>query len=187
MYCSNRFPVANIGDGVSVNVKAAQVLQELFGFIPSDFLCSAHAVSGSIKCLMMSKTMNVPVITTLYKCLRILIKHFESSVKNKEAIDQCMEILKMTTLHLLSWWQTCMVHFLKTCHVYDEMLAAVMYTKDICVDEWDLLYHVVNVYVLKIMSDLQPKFEGTFFCQADKTDLHVSRVFDMSHSFASSL
>ena len=83
-----------------MNVKAAQVLQDPFGFIPPDFLWSAHAVSGSIKCLVMSKTMNVPVVTTLYKCQRIIIKHFESSLKNKEPIHQCMEILKMTTLHV---------------------------------------------------------------------------------------
>ena len=43
------------------------------------------------------------------------------------------------------------------------------------------------MFTLKIKSDLQLMFEGTFFCQADKTDLLVCRVFDMSDSFASSL
>ena len=93
------------------------------------------------------------------------------------------------TLHLLSWCQTCMAHFLKSCHVFDGMLTAVyvMYTEVICVDEQDLLFSVMNVYILKIISDLQPKFEGTFLCQADKMDLLVTRVFDMSNSFASPL
>ena len=35
----------------------------------------------------MSKTMNVPEVTTLYECLRMVIKHSESSVKNKETFD----------------------------------------------------------------------------------------------------
>ena len=37
------------------------------------------------------------------------------------------------------------------------------------------------------MSDLQPKFDRTILCQADKTGLFVSRVFGMSDYFASSL
>ena len=35
-----------------------------------------HAILGSVKCLVMSKTMNVPKVTTLYECLREVIKHF---------------------------------------------------------------------------------------------------------------
>ena len=66
--------------------------------------------------------------------------------------------------------------------VYD-----VMFSKGIHGDERDLLFSVMNVYALKIMSDLQSKFDGTFLHQADKTDLLVSRVFDMSDSFTSSL
>ena len=100
----------------------------------------------------MSKTTNVPEITTLYECLRMVIKYSESSVKNKETFDQYMEIHKMT-LYLLSWCQTCMAHFLKSCLVFDGMLAAVydvMYTEVICVDEQDLLFSVMNVYILKI-------------------------------------
>ena len=46
---SNRFPVINIGDGVSVNFKAARVLRDLFGFMPPGFWYSAHAASGTIK------------------------------------------------------------------------------------------------------------------------------------------
>ena len=83
-----------------------------------------------------------------------------------------------------------MAHFLKSCHVFDAMLTAVydiMYIKGIRVDEWDLLFSVMNVYILKIMSDLQPKFEWKILRKADKMDLLVSRVFDISDSFASSL
>ena len=83
------------------------------------------------------------------------IKPFESSVKNKETLDQYMEILEMTRLHILSWCQTCMAHFLKSCRVFDGMLAAVydvMCTKGIRVDEQDRLLSFINVYVFKIYS-----------------------------------
>ena len=48
-----------------------------------------------------------------------------------------------------------MAHFLKSCRVFDGMLTVVddvMYTKDIRVDERDLLLSFINVYVLKIYS-----------------------------------
>ena len=54
--------------------------------------------------------------------------------------------------------------FLEILPVFD--IYDVMYTKGIHVDEWDFLFSVMNVYILKTMSDLQSKFEGTFLCQA---------------------
>ena len=79
-----------------------------------------------------------------------------------------------------------MAQFLKSYHAFDGILTAVydvMYTKGIPVDEQDLLFSVTNVYVLKIMSDLKPKFEETFLRQAEKTDLVVSREVNMSDFF----
>ena len=102
----DRDPIGNIGDGVAVNNKAARVLRELNSFMSPDFRCAAHTASGSIKRLTNSKTMNVSEVTTCYETLRTVIKHFESSVKNKELLYDAMAILKMTPLCLISWCQT---------------------------------------------------------------------------------
>ena len=66
-----------------------------------------------------------------------------------------MEILEMTLFHLLSWCQTRMDHFLKSCRVFNEMLAAVYVThkKGIGVEELDLLFRVMNAYIMKIMTE----------------------------------
>ena len=187
---SEKFPVGNIGDGVAVNVKAARVLRDIYGFMSPDFRCSAHSASGTVKRLTTSKTMNVPEVTVVYECLRTVIKHFEQSIKNKETLDQAMEILDMTPLHLLSWCQTRMAHFLKSCAVFDDMLAAIydtMYTRGIRIDERDLLFTCINVYIIKVMADLQPKFYAGFLRKADVSDLLVSEVFNMSESFAKSM
>ena len=45
---SDRLPIANCGDGASVNVKAARVGAELYGLLCPDF-CSAHSVDGCWK------------------------------------------------------------------------------------------------------------------------------------------
>ena len=45
----------------------------------------------------------------------------------------------------------------------------------------------MNVYVLKIMADLHPVFQKNFLRQADKSDLLVSMVYNLSSSFAATL
>ena len=98
-----------------------------------------------------------------------------------------MDILEMTPLHISSWCQTRMAHFLKSCRVFDGMLAAVydvIYAKGVRVDEQNLLFSVMNAYVLKIYSLSLKKRSSV---KLAKTDLLVSRVFDMSDSFASSV
>ena len=107
--------------------------------------------------------MNVAEVSMLYECLRTVVKHFESSIKDKELLDEAMEILELQPLHLISWCQTRMGHFLKACKVFnDNMLPAVydtMYTKGIRVDERDLLFTAENVFIVKVFADIQPNFE----------------------------
>ena len=72
-----------------------------------------------------SKTINVPEITILYETLRMVIKHFEASIKNKEILDQALENLQLSKIHLISWCQTRMGHFLKACSVANDALPAI--------------------------------------------------------------
>ena len=46
--------------------------------------------------------MNVTEIITLFETLRTIIKHFEASVKNKEILDQALENLQLSQVHLIS-------------------------------------------------------------------------------------
>lgn len=41
-----------------------------------------------------SKTMKVPEITILYETFGRVIEHFETSIKNKDIVDQALENLK---------------------------------------------------------------------------------------------
>ena len=185
-----KFPIANTGDGVATNSKAARVLRDLYGIFTPEFRCSAHAASGSIKRLATSKTMNVPDVTTLYECLRRVVKHFECSVKNKEILDDALEILESTPLNLISWCQTRMAHFLKASRIFDEMLPGiydVMYTKGVKEDDRDTLFTPKNNFILKIMSDLDHVFNSHYLRKADKGDLLVSTVYNIAHSFADTM
>ena len=115
----------------------------------------------------------------LYECLRTVFKHFENSIKNKELLDEAMEILELQPLHLISWCQTRMGDFLKVCKVFDDMPPAVydiMYTKGVRVGKRDLLYTAENIFIVKVLADIQPNFEKSYLRKADKSSLLVSMV-----------
>ena len=181
-------PVSNTGDGVSVNVKAARVLRELYGLKSPDFRCAAHIASGTVKRITTSKTMSVPELTTLYETLRTIVKHFECSIKNKELLDQAMENLELTRLHQMSWCQTRMAHFLTACGSINTSLPAmydVMATFNIREDEQAILFTAQNVYLLKLMASLEPSFMASFLRPNDKTDALVTEVFDIAQRMVS--
>ena len=110
---SDRLPIANCGDGVSVNVKAARVGAELYGLLCPDFRCSAHSVDGCWKRIARSETMSVNEVKTLYESLKPVVKHFKFSSKSKELLDNCMAALEISHgIHLMTWCATRMAHFL---------------------------------------------------------------------------
>ena len=72
---------------------------------------------------------------------RKVVKHFETKGKNKELLDDAMEILKVKPLHLVSWCKTRMGHFLKAEAIFADMHPAVydvMFTQNIKPDERDV-------------------------------------------------
>ena len=83
---SDRLPISNCGDGVSVNVKAARVGAELYGLLCPDFRCSAHSFDGCWKRIARSETMSVNEVKTLYESLKPVVKHFKFSSKSKGTV-----------------------------------------------------------------------------------------------------
>ena len=98
-------PVANTGDDVAVNKKALRIPFDLYGIKCPNFHCTAHIASDIIKCMTTSKT-TFQKLPILYETLRTIIKHFEASIKNTEILDQTLEKLKLSQVHLISWCQT---------------------------------------------------------------------------------
>ena len=123
---SDRLPITNCGDSVSVNVKAARVGAELYGLLCPDFCCSAHSVDGCWKRIARCETMSVNEVKTLYESLKLVVKHFKFSSKSKELLDNCMAALEMSHgIHLMTWCATRMAHFLEACKRFDELLIPV--------------------------------------------------------------
>ena len=183
----NNLPVAFIGDGVSVNTKASRLLNELYGLPVSEFRCSAHIASGVIKRLATSKTMNVAEVYALYPVIRTIVKHFESSIKSKEILDQCMVVLEMSPLHLMSWCQTRMGHFLKACTTFSLSLPALydaMATSGIRVEEREQLFTPLSIYELKVLAALEPLFFQSYLRPSDRGDLLVSEAYHLANQLS---
>ena len=62
-------------------------------------------------------------------------------------------------IHLITWCATRMVHFLKACKRFDELLIPVcnaMVTMELKQEEQDKLFQANNIYTMKLIADLQP-------------------------------
>ena len=81
-----------------------------------------------------------------------------------------------------------MGHFLKECSVANDALTAicdVMATCNIRQDERDSLFTAQSVYLLKLMSCLEPPFMETYLRPSDKINLLVSEVFNINEKMIS--
>ena len=128
----------------------------------SAYRCSAYTADGTLKRLARPKIMNVEE-TTFYECIRSIIKHFQCSVKDKEILDTYLGISELGKIHLLSWCGIRMVHFLDACHILENMIVAlyvVMFTQSIRKDECDCLFSSENLFMLKLMVDVQKCFKN---------------------------
>ena len=48
-------------------------------------------------------TMNMEEVTDFQSVLRMIIKHFKSSIKNKELYDKYLSVLQVKPIHMILW------------------------------------------------------------------------------------
>ena len=185
---SDRLPIANCGDGVSVNIKAARVLVEQYGFMCPDFRCSSHTVDGCWKRIARSETMCVEEVKSVYDNLKPVVKHFKLSSKSKEQLDSSMVVLEMCHgVHLMTWCATRMAHFVIACQKFDELLVPVyntMFSMALKTEERDNLFKAENIYTLKLVSDLHSLMHNKLQRSVDKNDFLVSETYNMTRNTA---
>ena len=130
---SKTLPVGNCGNGVSVNIKAARVMKELYGIESLGFRCAAYAAHSSLKFIAKSEAIGVEKAKSFYNTLRSVVHFFQYSVRGKEALDQAIEIVEMRKgVHLISWCATRMTHLLPACEKANDLLVPLYNTIDTC-------------------------------------------------------
>ena len=185
---SKRLPIANVGNGVGVNVKAARVASQLFGLSTPAIRCGSHSVDGCWKRIAKSETMSFEAVKTLYTNLKTVVKHFKFSGKSKEILVSSMAKLEMNKgIHLVTWCATRMAHFLVACKRFNDLLVPVynsMYTENLKPEERDKLFEVENVFTLKVVSDIHGIMHNKLLRSVDKSQCLVSTVYSTAQSSA---
>ena len=182
IYVTNN-PVANCGDGVFVNGKAARVTSELYGIHTISLCCPPHAADGSLKRIARSHSMSVAAVKTCYEHLRPIVNHFALSSRSKELLDESMWMLELKPIHLLSWCNTRMAHFLDACDRFDTIILAIhdtLYSADKKKEERDALFTVQNVFVIKLLKDVRTIFNIQYLRQADKDNMLASHNYNIA-------
>ena len=97
---------------------------------------------------------------------------------NKELLDECLSILEVQPIHLISWCQKRMGYFFKACTTCNDILPAVyvMATANIRVEERDIFFTAKNIYTLKLVSHVELFFSRELLRPSDKSNLLVSTV-----------
>ena len=134
--------------------------------------------------------MCVDQVKTLCNCLRTIIKHFESSIKNKERLDQYMGFLEIKPIHLISWCGTRMEHFLEACVVFNKLLVDLhntLFSLNIRKEERDILFTAENMYTLQVMRDLHHSFHGKYLRQVDKSTQLVLTLYKIAQDTANGM
>ena len=101
--------------------------------------------------------MSVEQVKTLYGCFKTVVKHFATSCKSKELLDEAIKMHELKEIHLLSWCSTRMTHFLTACVSFNETIIPVydtMFTNNLRKEEQDNLFTAENIYTVKLMCDI---------------------------------
>ena len=176
-------PVANCGDGVFVNGKAARVMSELYGIDTISLRCSAHAADGTLKRIARSETMSVGAVKSCYEHFRPIVNHFALSSQSKDLLDESLRMLELKPIHLLSWCNTRMAHFLDACERFDTILLAVhdtLYSVDKKKEERDALFTVENIFLIKLLKDVRGVFSVHYLRQVDKDYVLASQSYQIA-------
>ena len=180
-------PVGNCGDGVAVNGKAARVMLELYGIWTISLRCSAHTADGSLKRMARSETMCVEAVKTCYESLRPVVNHFTLSSPSKDLLDESLRMLELKPIHLLSWCNTRMAHFLDACERFDTIILAIhdtLYSADKKKEERDALFNVSNIYIIKLLKDVCGIFSVNYLRPVDRDTIMASESYNIAQNTA---
>ena len=99
-----------------------------------------------------------------------------------------MAALEMShDIHIMTWCATRMVHFLKACKKFDELLILVynaMVTMDLKQEELDKLFQANNIFTMNCIADLQPIMLNRLQCTVDKDDHSVGETYRLAQQTA---
>ena len=122
---TTNIPIANTGNGVTLNGRTSCLLCLWYGLDAPCYHCAAHSSYLVMKWMSEPRIMSVLEVVKTYDCLGRLLKHFKMCTKRKEKLNEALAILEINRLKLLSWGGTRMAHFFTGCKKFTKLLPAI--------------------------------------------------------------
>ena len=132
-----------------------------------------------------SGKLNVEDVAAFYECIRSIIKHFQCSVKDKEILDTCLEILELGKMHLvLLWYKECPFFWMHAMFLRTWLLLCMMQ----CLPSpyWRrIVLHFFHMKIFLYSSSwlmFRKVFENGYLQKVDKSNTLVTCVYGIAHT-----
>ena len=194
---SSNIPTVQVGDGCSVNLKGARLVQEKLGINCPFSRCNSHIASGAIRRgTAVSKKTAKPwddidsgvtqskkkktssekakdALSTLAKNLRSVLCHFASSPKSSEMLNSALTALQMHEVHQLTWGSTRMCGFIYASLQCSEILVPFLDTitsAHLKPEESSYLLRPPGLLVLQLLADIHKVLVASYLRKVDEDE-----------------
>ena len=106
----------------------------------------------------------------LYENLRALLKHFSSSPKSTDALNEALSALEMNNIQVLNWGSTRMSGFMDACVQSSKILVPLLdtiITMKIFPEETSFIGSANGVYMLEPFADINKVFTNEYLDKVD--------------------
>ena len=187
---SQEHPHNNIHRGYAVNLKGARILTETYGINSSSFKCSSHLASGTIPRMCTSVNSTQGDATSLYDNLKAPLKHFTMSPKSTEFLNNALNALELSSVHMLNWASARMAGFMDACVQASEILIPFLDTLvagNIRPDETKFIASPKGVYLIQLFADLQCIFTDSYLHHVDSDSVLICETYNVAQKTVQTL
>ena len=107
----------------------------------------------------------------LYENLRALLKHFSSSPKSTDALNEALSVLEMNNIQVLNWGSTRMSGLMDACVQSSKILVphldTIIITMKIHPEETSFIGSAKGVYMLQLFADINKVFTNEYLDKVD--------------------
>ena len=187
---SQEHPHNNIHRGYAVNLKGARILTETYGINSSSFKCSSHLASGTIPRMCTSVNSTQGDATSLYDNLKAPLKHFTMSPKSTEFLNNALNALELSSVHMLNWASAHMAGFTDACVQASEILIPFLDTPvagNIRPDETKFIASPKGVYLIQLFADLQCIFTDSYLHRVNSDSVLICETYNVAQKTVQTL
>ena len=183
----SNIPTTTCGDGYAANVKGACLLNGIYGIKSPISKCSSHLASGTIKRSCSSVNSSQEAAENLYDNLHSILMHFAMSPKSNQLLNNTLDALEMSNIHILNWGSARMGGFMDACSQASQIIVPfldIIVTGGIRNEETKFVASPKGVYLLQLFTDLHPVFTKNYPHCVERDKILIGEVHNITQHTA---